>query len=436
MRTKFIGLDGYKEIENVEGLTRKPKRKSKNKPTRLERYYAERRKQGSGQLAASAILAAKIHRAERKSAPRTASSAHIRRKAAIGLAASFVAAVLCVTAVNNPFAAAGEQPAKNAVKEQKVHSIAKTNLSTAVDIEPMAIEGYGLYIDGTLVGVCIEDGALEASLQQKLDDYKAKYDDETTDEFANSVEVVYGSYSGIEIQKADDIVNDNEELLSYSLSTDIEYTQKIPYDTVTEYDDDEYTDYSETKQEGVNGKEKVVYRITYVDGVQTDSELKSVTTIEEAQDEIVVVGTKEKPDNSKTYSSSGGGSSTGTFIWPVPYTSTITSYYGERWGAFHSGIDISDGGVYGQSIVAADGGTVEWAGYDDSGYGNYVIIDHGNGYKTLYGHCSELYVNAGESVSQGDAIAAVGSTGDSTGPHLHFEVRTSGGERLDPMNFV
>ena len=73
MRTKFIGLDGYKEIENVEGLTRKPKRKSKNKPTRLERYYAERRKQGSGQLAASAILAAKIHRAERKSAPRTRS---------------------------------------------------------------------------------------------------------------------------------------------------------------------------------------------------------------------------------------------------------------------------------------------------------------------------------------------------------------------------
>lgn len=118
------------------------------------------------------------------------------------------------------------------------------------------------------------------------------------------------------------------------------------------------------------------------------------------------------------------------------YTHNIVSYYGYRWGRLHSGIDISDDGIGGQDIVAADGGTVTWAGYDDSGYGNYVIIDHGNGYYSLYGHCSSLAVSQGDKVYKGQTVAYVGSTGDSTGDHLHFEIRRSETDRLDPMEFL
>lgn len=114
------------------------------------------------------------------------------------------------------------------------------------------------------------------------------------------------------------------------------------------------------------------------------------------------------------------------FAWPLPYTHTLTSTFGTRWGRLHGGLDISDGGVYGQPIYASASGTVTFSGGDNSGYGNYVIIDHGSGYTTLYGHCSSLVAVTGQYVNQGDLIGYVGSTGNSTGPHLHFEIRLNG----------
>lgn len=127
---------------------------------------------------------------------------------------------------------------------------------------------------------------------------------------------------------------------------------------------------------------------------------------------------------------------TGQYIWPA--TSTyITSPFGTRWhpvlGGYrtHYGVDI--GASYGTNIYAADGGTVEISTYSSS-YGNYVLINHGGGNATLYAHMSTRYVEAGQSVSQGDVIGLVGSTGISTGPHLHFEVRENG-TRVDPMKY-
>ena len=99
----------------------------------------------------------------------------------------------------------------------------------------------------------------------------------------------------------------------------------------------------------------------------------------------------------------------------------------------HKGMDIA--APAGTDIYASDSGTVLEAGWNDGGYGNYVIIDHGNGYVTLYGHASEVFVSAGDTVEQGQLIAAVGTTGDSTGNHCHFEVRY-GGEYLNPADFV
>ena len=115
-----------------------------------------------------------------------------------------------------------------------------------------------------------------------------------------------------------------------------------------------------------------------------------------------------------------------------PASGVLTSEFGERWGRKHTGIDI--GGDMGSDIIAASGGVVECADWV-SGYGNYIIIDHENGYKTAYGHCQELLVSEGERVSRGDLIALMGSTGNSTGPHLHFEVKYMDAY-LNPIEYV
>ena len=132
----------------------------------------------------------------------------------------------------------------------------------------------------------------------------------------------------------------------------------------------------------------------------------------------------------------GGGSGSGAMIWPL--SGPITSEFGWRthpiFGTqrYHSGLDI--GGDYGLPIAAAASGVVIHAGWI-SGYGNTVIIDHGGGITTLYGHNESLLVGVGESVAQGQTIAMCGSTGNSTGPHCHFEVRENG-EPVSPYSYL
>ena len=133
----------------------------------------------------------------------------------------------------------------------------------------------------------------------------------------------------------------------------------------------------------------------------------------------------------------------GEFQWPLPGYSMITSTFGETRGYYsggkwvndvHTGTDISGSGVYGKPVVAANSGVVYAVVNSNYGYGNYVIIDHGGGYSTLYAHCSSLAVQKGQVVIRGDVIAYVGSTGNSTGPHLHFEVRING-KAVDAMQY-
>ena len=133
---------------------------------------------------------------------------------------------------------------------------------------------------------------------------------------------------------------------------------------------------------------------------------------------------------------SGAPAGAGGMVWPI--SGPITSEFGWRThpifgtSRFHSGLDI--GGDYGMPIYAAAGGTVIYAGWI-SGYGNAVIIDHGGGVTTLYGHNDSLNVSEGESVAQGQVIAMCGSTGNSTGPHCHFEVRENG-EPVSPYGYL
>jgi murein DD-endopeptidase MepM/ murein hydrolase activator NlpD len=117
-------------------------------------------------------------------------------------------------------------------------------------------------------------------------------------------------------------------------------------------------------------------------------------------------------------------------IWPV--NAPITSPFGWRWGRMHEGIDL--GAAYGTPIAAAAAGTVIYAGWL-GGYGNLTVIDHGGGLATAYGHQSRIAVGVGEQVAQGQIIGYVGSTGHSTGPHLHFEVRVNG-QAVDPLGYL
>lgn len=134
---------------------------------------------------------------------------------------------------------------------------------------------------------------------------------------------------------------------------------------------------------------------------------------------------------------SGGVPYSGTFVWPTPSCTTTSSVYGYRvhpiYGTvkFHAGEDIP--ASYGAEILAAASGTVTTAGWV-SGYGNYTVIDHGGGTMTAYGHQSSILVSVGQHVEQGQVIGYVGSTGNSTGPHLHFEVYQNG-STVDPKSF-
>lgn len=146
----------------------------------------------------------------------------------------------------------------------------------------------------------------------------------------------------------------------------------------------------------------------------------------------------ENQNTAQNTTPSGNGQSTGSMMWPCPSSKRVTSDYGPRTSptngasSNHKGIDI--GAAYGADIVAADGGTVLVATYSSSG-GNYVIIDHGGGLCTVYMHASSLTVSAGQTVSKGQVIAKVGSTGISTGNHLHFSV-TLNGVYVSPWGYV
>ncbi len=145
----------------------------------------------------------------------------------------------------------------------------------------------------------------------------------------------------------------------------------------------------------------------------------------------------KKAQSSNSSSGKTVNKGTGQFVWPSAASTRVTSYYGRREKpnaaatSMHRGIDI--GAPSGTNVLAADSGTVIVAGFGRS-YGNYVVIDHGNGYTTLYAHNSRLCVSVGDSVSRGQVIAKCGSTGNSTGPHIHFEI-SKNGSLVNPMSF-
>ena len=173
---------------------------------------------------------------------------------------------------------------------------------------------------------------------------------------------------------------------------------------------------------------------------QADAEIDAIIKKAEEERLAKLRAQQQQSGGSSSSGTSSSSSSSESWGYPVGGSTYISSGYGNRsasisgW-SFHGGIDITGGDVYGRPIYATRSGTVITASYGTSGYGNYVIIDHGDGYVSLYGHCSSLNVSSGQTVSKGQQIACVGSSGNSTGPHCHFEIRYNG-VKQNPANYL
>lgn len=516
LKTRFIGLEGFNEIESLSTTGKSVNRRKLNKAQKtvrfikrattlcvsklkiksknisaiitvksaagkqsdtkssctpvLDRHYNENRSGAKSEFSCSAREAVagfslKSNKVYAHSAPANSQRTHavLKKKAVLAVVACMSAVTLSCVTVASALDYSGNDNSDNTVKKTfSAEQIASENtentqpanvvllnsstadealgtigedayssIKNAIVSENANHQFVGLYIDNKLIGATDESEALQNALDKILVDYRKDYDDTTTTEFANSVEIKAVSALTDGLIPADELIDKADGKLSIALSTDIVYTREVNYETKTEYDDSKPSSYEEIKTEGVKGKEEVTVRTTFVDGVQTDAVETEAKTLKKTVNKVIIKGSRDGVSSS----SSSVSSSSGSFCWPMPYTHNLTSTFGERWGRLHGGLDIAAGGIYGQPIIAAADGTVTFSGGDDTGYGYHVMIDHGNGYSTLYGHCSSLAVSSEQYVSQGDVIGYVGSTGNSTGPHLHFEIRVNG-VQTDPLGYV
>ena len=200
------------------------------------------------------------------------------------------------------------------------------------------------------------------------------------------------------------------------------YTDAIAFEVQYEESDSLYKGESKTKVNGVYGERAIVAEVIKENGREIGRKILSENVVSEPQSKVVYKGTKNPPPKMGSGSLNYPGS-----------RGVITSEFGV-WRSYrrHTGIDI--GLSVGSSVKAADGGVVTYSGYSSS-YGRYIIVDHGSNMTTLYAHNSSLLVSKGEKVFKGQLIAYSGNTGNSTGPHLHFEVRINGVPK-NPRNYV
>lgn len=225
----------------------------------------------------------------------------------------------------------------------------------------------------------------------------------------------------------------NTPYMDVTLEGKYSTTEIIPFDVTTEQDSTLPSGQSKIKKEGNDGSKIVTYSFIEKNGKTLEKKVLDEQVTQEPVNQVIAKGSKvviaSTPKASPSNLSRGSGRNTG-FIWPL--RGTITSYYGWRSRGFHQAIDID--GYTGDPIVAAASGKVVEA-RSAGNYGLMVLIDHGNGIATRYSHASKLLVSPGQTVNQGQTIALVGSTGNSTGSHLDFEVIVNGSP-VNPLNYL
>lgn len=215
--------------------------------------------------------------------------------------------------------------------------------------------------------------------------------------------------------------SDNTPYLSTKAVLKISHTKEIPYTSEEVKTDKEDKSYKKVLVEGKNGTKTITDEVTYINGKETERKTLQEAVKTKPVNEKIEIGTLEVPPTKAT----------GNFSKPV--SGVLTSGFGARWGTVHKGLDF--GAPAGTPVHAADGGVVIFAGWNNGGYGNLVKISHENGYVTYYAHNSSVAVSEGDRVYKGQVVSYVGSTGDSTGNHLHFEIREDGVAR-DPAPFL
>ncbi len=337
---------------------------------------------------------------------------------------------------------------------------------------------YGLYVDGTLVAATEEKQTIETVLNELKKPYETGVENERI-EFVSNVEVRTGLFSPgalktVEELRAlfegstnpryytieeDDYLSDivkktgvsrqmiyylNPELderrlipgrkvlistpdvyLGVKVVRTITYDEEIKYSTTRIKDDSLYVNQTKVKTAGKKGSKTIVAEVTYVDGVKTNTDIISSVVTREPVTRELYVGTKNYPNS---FSSLAGS---GAFIRPISGGFTSCAYGGYPG---HKGVDLTMSGAYGKAIYASASGTVIQAGWS-GGYGIMVKLRHSNGYETWYAHMSSKLVSVGDKVVQGQQIGRIGSTGNSTGPHLHFELRING-SAVNPMRYI
>ena len=368
---------------------------------------------------------------------------HFLKKYRLGIVSALVFALALFAVISF----AGNEPAETVIESYSSIAAAPESFAPETLVsENGDIQGYGLYIDGDFLAAVgnkeIADDALDLVLEVRV--AALQIDPSAENSFNNNIELVSGDYSpeafvesaellamlGKNGNTVSSYISDyNGKLLSAKLSVRSVTTHKetvtLEYTTKTVYTDSLRDGVKKVVSKGYNGEGEETYQLISLDGVFSEKATLDVEVTVAPSHEVVRVGT-----------SSNGKDVASLAKFEKPYDGIITSYVGPRWGRTHNGLDIvADGrGCKGDPVYAAADGVVvraDWYG----GYGNCVIIDHGDGIQTLYAHFSKITVKEGDVVKVGDEVGKIGSTGNSTGPHLHFEVHVDG-EIVNPLIFV
>ncbi|MDP4087087.1 MAG: M23 family metallopeptidase [Bacillota bacterium] len=202
-------------------------------------------------------------------------------------------------------------------------------------------------------------------------------------------------------------ITESEPYVKVIVEKEVNQKEWIPYSEVVINDPALPKGESRISQQGMDGSESVIYYETMENGNAVSKKISKKVILQQSRKQIVIKGLKTAPSNGE-----------GIFIWPAD-GGYISSQMGYRWGKLHKGIDIAR--PTNLAIKAADNGVVISAGWDGN-YGNKIVIDHQNGFQTVYAHLSSIQVSVGETVEKGFPIGIMGETGDATGLHLHFEV--------------